>query len=285
MKRERQATMPGPEVARPADATAPPPQEEDRKLDFFRQTLRVMQASGIPFLVGGGWAFARQTGIDRQRKDLDLFVLPRDVTRVMDALGRAGYRTTMRFTHWLGKAYQGEDFVDVIFSSGNGLCTVDDGWFEHAEEADVLGMTVRLCAPEEMIWSKAFVMERERYDGADVAHLIHARGKTMDWARLLRRFQRHWRVLFSHLILFGFIYPTERSCIPDWLQRELVRRLHGEMDSAPTPERLCQGTLLSWSQYLINVEQWGYKDARHPPQGNLTSAETERLTTTLKKSA
>jgi hypothetical protein len=23
-----------------------------------------------------------------------------------------------------------------------------------------------------MIWSKAFVMERERYDGADVAHVI-----------------------------------------------------------------------------------------------------------------
>ena len=27
-----------------------------------------------------------------------------------------------------------------------------------------------------MIWSKAFIMERERYDGADIAHLIWRAG-------------------------------------------------------------------------------------------------------------
>jgi hypothetical protein len=44
---------------------------------------------------------------------------------------------------------------------------VDDLWFAHATPGDVLGIPVRLCPPEEMIWSKAFIMERERYDGAD----------------------------------------------------------------------------------------------------------------------
>jgi hypothetical protein len=29
-------------------------------------------------------------------------------------------------------------------------------------------------AVEEMVWQKAFIMERERFDGADVVHLIQA---------------------------------------------------------------------------------------------------------------
>jgi hypothetical protein len=58
---------------------------------------------------------------------------------------------------------------------------------------------------EETIWSKAFVMERERYDGADIAHLLRASAERLDWHRLLERFDAHWPVLLSHLILFGFI--------------------------------------------------------------------------------
>ena len=46
-------------------------------------------------------------------------------------------------------------------------------------------MPVLLAPPEEMIWSKAFVCERERYDGADVNHLLRACGRQMDWQRLL----------------------------------------------------------------------------------------------------
>jgi hypothetical protein len=66
--------------------------------------------------------------------------------------------------------------VDVIWSSGNGIANVDPSWFEYALEEDVLGQHVFLCPPEEMIWSKAFVMERERFDGADVI-LVLARGR------------------------------------------------------------------------------------------------------------
>ena len=58
---------------------------------------------------------------------------------------------------------------------------VDDLWFTHAAPGRVLGVPVLLCPPEEMIWSKAFIMERERYDGADVAHLILACGRELDW--------------------------------------------------------------------------------------------------------
>src|SRR5262249_8688328 len=159
--------------------------------------------SGIPFLVGGGHALRHFTRSVRGTKDLDVFVRRRDARRLLAALARAGFETTLPFPHWLGKARAADDCIDVIFSSRHCIAQVDDVWFTHSAPAPVLGVAVRLSPAEEMIWSKAFVMERERYDGADVAHLIRALGKGLDWRRVLGRFGPHWRVLLSHLTLFG----------------------------------------------------------------------------------
>src|SRR2546422_5639294 len=137
---------------------------------FFTKALKVLSQSGIPFLVGGGYAMKRHTWLDRPARDLDVFVEPRDVERVLRVFADQGYRVELTFPHWLGKIYSGRTYVDVIFSSGNGVATVDSLWFQHATGDLVLNQPVRLCPPEEMIWSKAFVMERERFDGADVNH-------------------------------------------------------------------------------------------------------------------
>jgi hypothetical protein len=63
-------------------------------------------------------------------------------------------------------------------------------WFRHARSDQVLDVPVLIAPPEESIWSKAFIMERERYDGAEVAHLLRACAGRMDWQRLLQRFGR-----------------------------------------------------------------------------------------------
>jgi hypothetical protein len=41
-----------------------------------------------------------------------------------------------------------------------------------------------------------------------------------------------------------------------------MNRLREETADPQSPERICQGTLLSRSQYLVDIEQWGYLDAR-----------------------
>jgi hypothetical protein len=233
---------------------------------------------GIPYLVGGAYAFERYTGIARHTKDFDVFVHPRDFEPVLAALRAAGCATDVPFPHWLGKARKGDDVVDVIFSSGNAVATVDDRWLAHGVAADVLGIPTRLCAPEEMIWSKAFIMERERYDGADVAHLLRAGADTLDWPRLLERFDAHWRVLLSHLVLFGFVYPGERDRVPAFVVRELLGRLVADLNDVGPREAICQGTLLSRAQYLVDVECWGYPDARLAPRGNMTRGEAAAWT-------
>jgi hypothetical protein len=190
-------------------------------------------------------------------------------------LKEAGYHSELTFGHWLGKVYHGDRFLDVIFSSGNGLCTVDDGWFQHAVEGDVLGVPARVVPVEEMIWQKSYIMERERFDGGDVLHLLRARGATLDWPRLLARFGPHWRLLLGHLVFFGFVYPEEKDCIPPAVLRTLTERLS---DKAASNGRLCQGTLLSRMQYLIDTEEWGYRDARTAPHGKMTPEQVSAWT-------
>jgi hypothetical protein len=253
-------------------------QLDQQAFQFYRDALAAVQRSGVPFLVGGAYAFGYYTGIVRHTKDFDFFTRPDDAPRVLEVLRAAGYHTEIAFPHWLGKAFHEGNFVDVIFNSGNGTCPVDDVWFKHAVAGEVLGVPARLCPAEEMIWQKAYIMERERYDGADVAHLIRARGPKLDWDRLLRRFGPNWRVLLGHLVLFGFIYPAERDKIPEQVLATLIDRLHLEMRKAAPSSSVCRGTLLSRMQYLTDTEQWGYQDARLAPRGHMTMEEIEEWT-------
>jgi hypothetical protein len=245
---------------------------------FYCHTLSVFEKANLDVLVGGAYAFARYTRIVRHTKDFDVFVKASDFVRTLGALEEAGYRTEIPFAHWLGKAHCGEYFVDVIYSSGNGIARVDDEWFQHAVPDLVFDLPARLCPAEEMIWSKALIQERERFDGADVAHLLLARAEQIDWQRLLRRFGSNWRVLLSHLVLFGFIYPSERQRVPGWVMQDLMRRLEVSSSAPAFQPRICRGTLLSRQQYLGDVEDWGYRDARALPDNPMTDPDIENWT-------
>jgi hypothetical protein len=249
--------------------------------NFYIQTLTELNEGRMPYLVGGAYAMGTLADIERHTKDIDIFVRKRDRDRILRVLESAGYRTEVTFPHWLAKAWIVERFVDVIYSSGNGVAPVDDEWFEHAVDADLLGIPVRLCPAEEIIWSKAYVHERERFDGADIAHLIRKSGRHLDWHRLLRRFGEAWRVLLAHLVTFGFIYPGERDIIPEGVLRELTDRLLRETKEPPPAEKVCRGTLLSREQYLVDIAMWGYRDGRLKPHGSMTPEEITHWTAAI----
>ena len=135
----------------------------------------------------------------------------------------------------------------------------------------MLGVPVRIANLEDSLLSKAFIMERERYDGADIAHLLQANAEQLDWAGLLERFGAHWRVLLAHLTLFGYIYPGERHRVPRWVMETLLGRLAAELRqpppwmpmSAPAPCSRASSTCMTWSSL-------GYVDGRLTPASTMT---------------
>ncbi|WP_338870987.1 hypothetical protein [Myxococcus stipitatus] len=222
--------------------------------------IQLLSDAGIPFLVGGAYAFAHYTGIYRDTKDLDLFLHRADGDRALELLARNEWRTESEVHGWLHKAFWADFLVDLIYGSGNGLTTIDEAWFEHAVPAQVLGCSCRVPPAEEIFWSKAFVLERERFDGHELTHLLLKTGPTFDWLRLLGRFERYWEVLLAHLLFFRFAYPSDRDIVPSWVMRELLARTDASVDEGNWRERICRGRLLSPVSYRVDIDEWGYED-------------------------
>jgi hypothetical protein len=78
--------------------------------------------------------------------------------------------------------------------------------------------------------------------------------------------------------LFEFIYPAHRHIIPEWVMDELWRRSRSE---EALPERLCRGTLISREQYLTDVTEWQYLDAREMPYGRMTPQQIKEWTAAI----
>jgi len=255
----------------------------DNQQRFYRAVLEFLNEGGFHYLVGGGHALKQYAGTLRVSKDLDLFVRRADLSSLLEWLSDKGFLTELSFPHWLAKAKFGRDYVDLIFRAGNGLCEVDDSWFERARDDKLLGLDVKLCAPEETIWMKAFIMERERFDGADIAHILVTCAEKLDWQHLVRRFGPDWRVLLSHLVLFGYIYPSEQARIPTAIIGDLIGQL--QRDAAPSggDKRLCRGTLLSRKQYLVDVQKWGFHDARLDQRVHMNSKDIVQWTKAIPK--
>ncbi len=238
---------------------------------YYGKSIATLKRQKIPFLLGGAYALRHYTGIYRDTKDMDIFIREEDCHSAMNALDGEGIETEVTDSIWLGKAFEpgGPGFIDIIFNSGNGLCPVDDRWFEEAQNGTVYGQNVKYVPPEEMICSKAFIMARDRYDGADIAHLILKLGDRLDWKRLLNRFGSHWRVLLSHLVLFPYIYPWAHGHVPDWLMRELFARAGRELGHEREDEqneKLCQGWMLNRTCYTVDSSEWGFKEPGREPE-------------------
>lgn len=256
---------------------------EARLQEFYRRSLELLERGRVPYLVGGAFGIYHYTGVARRTHDFDVFLRPGDYDAAAAALRAGGHRVELVFPHWLGKAYLGDEYMDLVFGGGNSEFVVDDVWFEHAEPGEVFGVEVLILPPEELLWSKAYIMERERFDGADVAHLLLATAERLDWDRVLDRFGDDYRVLLAHLVLFGFIYPGEREKIPREILQKLLARVDEETAQGGTGERVCRGTLLSRSQYLVDIGDRGYADARVKPWGPLESEHVERWTAAIGK--
>jgi hypothetical protein len=240
--------------------------------------MQLFVRNRIEFLIGGAYALGHYTSLSRDTKDFDLMLRPGDVPIALEVCRNAGYEAEFAFSHWLAKIWSADSFIDVIFRAGNGLAEVDNLWFEKAPIATLMGIRVKIAPPEELIWQKAYVMERERFDGADVIHLLASCAPGIDWKRLTERFGPDWRVLMSHLVLFGFVFPLKRNAIPTEVIEELNARLIKEAGEQPPGHPVCNGTLLSRIQYQPDITAGGLIDARATGRSKMRPGEIEQWT-------
>jgi hypothetical protein len=239
----------------------PPPRREE----FYTEVIELLARSSIPFLLSGSYALAAYTGIVRPTKDVDVFATAGDCLKILSFCKENGFDVEIVDERWLARITRGEIFVDVIFNMPTASTHVTEDWFANSPRTELFGSEVHLVPPTEFVWSKMFVQDRYRYDGADVAHMILRRHNEIDWRRLLNHMELHWEVLLIHLLNFRYIYPSERNSMPEWLLDELLNRIHVQNSIPPPGMKVCRGRIFSPRDYWTDIAEWGFSE----PVGNL----------------
>jgi hypothetical protein len=234
----------------------PPPEAEA----FYIEGLKLLAGSDIPFLLCGTYAVTSYTGVSRPTKDLDIFCKASDYPRILAFFKEHGFNVEVEDERWLAKVYRGKYFFDIIYSCRTSEIAITDEWFEDAPQIELYGSKVSIIKPTELIWSKIFVQDRYRYDGADVAHVILKQSEAIDWKRLLRYMELHWEVLLTHLVNFRYIYPSDRDLVPRWVMDELIARLNSHLEMPQSNRKVCRGRLFSARDYITDITEWGYAD-------------------------
>lgn len=232
-----------------------PPEEPREQVDLFRDVLEALERRGIPYAVSGAFALRQHTGICRITKDLDLFLTAEHLGSALFCLREAGFECEITDPVWLAKARRDGFFVDLITGMSNGLITVEDSWIERARPAMVHEVKTRVLAPEELVASKLFVARRERFDGADIAHVFYGASQGFDWDREMALVGEHWEMLLWALVLFRYAYPAQSHYIPRVVWRELLGRFERAIEN-PDPQAEFRGSLVDNNMFAIDVNEW-----------------------------
>ncbi len=243
----------------PRTSSSYPPFLAEQQTAFFREVLTALNECGVGYAVTGAFALQRHTGIWHPTKDLDISLPSQSVASALDCLQRLGYRCEVTDAVWLAKAFRADFFVDMITGMSNGVISVDERWIERAHPAVIVGVPTRVLAPEELLASKLFVARRERFDGADIAHILYATSASLDWDRLLEVVGEHWQLLLWSLVFFTYVYPAHVNMVPATIWQELIARFEKTI-TTPNANAPFRGSLIDQFLFSIDVKEWGMKD-------------------------
>jgi hypothetical protein len=224
-----------------------------------REVLMVLERQRIPYAVAGAFALLQHTGICRTTKDLDLFLTAESWSAALTYLQRHGFQCEICDPVWLAKVHRDNFFVDLITGMSNAAVSVEESWIRHAQPASVLGVQTRVLAPEELLVSKLFVTRRERFDGADIAHIIYGTAGDLDWGRILHLAGEHWEMLLWALVLFRYVYPAQTHYVPAVLWQDLLGRFQ-KLVLEPDGKGRFRGSLIDDNMFAIDVKEWGLDD-------------------------
>ncbi|MFW5810327.1 MAG: nucleotidyltransferase [Thermodesulfobacteriota bacterium] len=236
--------------------------EEDfnpEEAEAFARWLEILNAIEIPFVISGALAIYAYTGIWRNTKDLDVFLKPSGLKPALDAISAAGYKTEIRDRRWLAKVFHRSYFMDLIFGLSNNMITMTDEWFENSRTMNLLGVQVPLIGLENLIASKCYIARGDRFDGADIVHLILASKGRLEWNYISHLLKDDPYILLWHLTLFGYVYPGHADYLPMDMMKNLFNQMTQEMETEENPKRF-RGTLLDPLKFRVDCERWGYEN-------------------------
>jgi len=203
--------------------------------DLYRKVIKAARERGFPFALGGAFAVAAYTGMWRNTKDIDLYILPRDRETMQDVLSQQGlsdyYEVLPYQRHWIYRAHQDDLIIDLIWSMPNERAEVDETWLAAGRQFEIQGEVMRALPAEELIWAKLYVMQKDRCDWPDIFNIIQVEADRLDWGRLMVRLDQDTPLLEGLLAVFCWLNPGRALSLPNWLLTRLTLNVEGAISA------------------------------------------------------
>jgi hypothetical protein len=222
----------------------------EQEWSVYRRVIEIAQRRAIPFAIGGGLAAMSYAGRWRDTKDIDFYVTPPDRERMIAAAFDCGlrdyYEREPYDRKWIFRTYTDDIIVDIMWAMANQRAEVDVGWFR-GPTINAGGLSFELLALEEEIWSKLYVLQRDRCDWPDVFNML-AHGPDLDWRRLVSRVGPDKRLFAGLVAAFSWLSPTVAAeRIPDWVWADMAL-------TKPAPQT--DSRLIDERAHLLDSRPW-----------------------------
>lgn len=202
-------------------------------------------------------AVATYTIHRQSTKDIDLYVQPHDRERMIQILRELGlddYYDVLPYDRkWIYRSHSGDVIVDVMWGMPNERALVDIDWIRRGTEIPLYGERVRVLPPEELIWAKLYVLQRDRCDWPDILNLIYATADHIDWEHLLKRVGDDAPLLGAVLTVFRWLCPDRAAVLPGKIWRNVAEHVRNP----------CGGTRAG----LLDTRPWFIPALEHAHSG------------------
>lgn len=197
-----------------------PIEAEKAKFEVFGEACRILEAAGIPHVMGGGVA-VRAYGRTRPLKDADVFLRKEAAFRAMDALTAVGdFHTRDTDATWLFKAIKADVLVDIIVrTTGNVHCT--EQTFRRARRVVLHGHAFLMMGPEDLLFRKILSHREGRPDLFDAFSMLERPILDFDWEYFL---EMAWGSDVPRIL--GFMLWAQSELKNQVIPRPVIRRLH-----------------------------------------------------------
>lgn len=187
----------------------------------YKEVVDLFNSRGIRFAAGGGLAFSRYSARLRYTKDIDFFLAPEFKDRARQATTELGFEDYFGQEEydrsWIYRGYRDDVIVDLIWTAPNHRMLVDDGWVTGGPTVTVHGTQVQVLRLEEFLWSKLYVMQRDRCDWPDMMNVLYSCGENIDWDLMLERLGPDAPLMGAMLASYRWLAPERAAKLPGTL--------------------------------------------------------------------
>jgi predicted nucleotidyltransferase len=197
--------------------------DERAKFAVFGEACRILDAAGIPHVMGGGVAI-RAYGRTRPLKDADIFMQREFVFPAMDELTKSGgFHTRDTDATWLYKAIKSDILVDIIVRT-TGNIHMTQQTLEHARRVSLYGYDFNMMGPEDLLFRKIHSHREGRPDQFDALSMLEVPIEAFNW-----RYFMDMAVSNNLKKVLGFLLWAQaevgETVIPRWVICELTDRM------------------------------------------------------------